>query len=310
MNAVENWLIAATLAGYLAAFASVHDALAASPPSAGDAALFERLDADSNGRLTDDEVPAEQQRLFARLLRRGDSDDDHSLSRDEFIAGLIPSRPEKPLDQKLPSSSPQADAVRWLLLTMDTSGNGSIEEDEVPDRLRRLFDRMTRQIDSDEDGIVNRRELNRGGRQLVQIAVRYVRAHDIDVAAELGRMEKKLGAAARRFDSPPPRLDNLGNPRRARQIFSRLDSNRDGQLERSELPEQLRRPIGRLMRQGDRDRDGRLSEREFLAVARQFARRRQRQNLSPVQVRETKSPESMPADESMRAEASMPADSE
>src|SRR5687767_54253 len=61
--------------------------------SAGDAALFDRLDADKNGRVTSDEVSSDARRLFERLLRRGDADGDEALSRDEFIASLVPSRP-------------------------------------------------------------------------------------------------------------------------------------------------------------------------------------------------------------------------
>ncbi len=276
---------------------------AADPPSAADAALFERLDSDHNGQVAAGEVSAEHKRLFARLLRHGDADGNQSLSRDEFIAGLVPTRPEKPLEEKQSALNPQSEAVRWLLLTMDTSGNSSIEEDEVPERLQRVFGSMVRRIDGDKDGAISRRELNQGNRQLAQIAGRYVETEGIDTTAELKKLEKKLGAAAGRFDAPPPRLENLGDPEQARQVFAQLDGNGSGQIERAEIPEQLQRPLERLMRQADRNNDGQLSESEFLAGARQIARRQQRQDG-----RTMPAPESMPAEKAMPAEESMPAD--
>ncbi|HEX2476436.1 MAG TPA: hypothetical protein VHK01_16910, partial [Lacipirellulaceae bacterium] len=60
------------LAGSCAYFLLATSALAAS--SAGDGALFDRLDADKNGRITSDEVAQDTRRLFERLLRRGDAD--------------------------------------------------------------------------------------------------------------------------------------------------------------------------------------------------------------------------------------------
>jgi hypothetical protein len=104
-------------------------------------------------------------------------------------------------------------------------------------------------------------------------------------------LEKKLGPAADRFDEPPVTLDKLADPRQAREVFARLDANGDGQLERRETPDQLQRPIQRLIRRADRDGDGRLSEREFLAGARQLARRQARQEAAQ------KSAETMPEQE-------------
>ncbi len=62
--------------------------LADDPPSSADReALFKKLDGNSDGQLTSDEVPEEQQRLFKRMLRTSDKDSDGKLSHDEFLAG-------------------------------------------------------------------------------------------------------------------------------------------------------------------------------------------------------------------------------
>ena len=50
-------------------------------------ALFTKLDKNSDGKLTKDEVPEEQARFFERLVRLGDKDKDGVLTKDE---GRVP----------------------------------------------------------------------------------------------------------------------------------------------------------------------------------------------------------------------------
>ena len=65
-------------------------------PSAGDAALFDRLDANHNDAIAADEVSAENRPLFDRLVRKADANHDQVLSRNEFAASLKPTaRPSR-----------------------------------------------------------------------------------------------------------------------------------------------------------------------------------------------------------------------
>jgi len=245
----------------------------ADAPSAGDEALFRRLDADGNGTIAATEVATDQKRLFARLVRKADANGDKSLSREEFLAALVPSRPEKKIEAKQPEGYPQADAVRYLLLTMDTSGDSWINADEVPDDMRSVYEMMAERIDLNKNGTMDRYELSRNPRELGQVAARFVMREKIDVAKELKKFDKSQGQAAKRFDEPPGAfMSNLKNPRQARVIFTQFDSNSDGQLVLSEFPEQLQKQLERFMRFADRDRDGGLSEREFLAAAERMNR--------------------------------------
>ncbi len=269
--------------------------------SAGNAELFDRLDSDRNGRVTASEVTSSHERVFQRLLRRGDVDGDKALTRDEFLAALVPSRPEKEIEAKLPATFPQADAVRWLLLTMDTSGNSWIEAEEVPQDLKPVFERMVERLDGNKNGVLERVELSRGGPPLAQIAGRFVQREGIDVAAELRKLERTLGKAANRFELQRVPLERLGDPKQAREIFGQLDGNGNGQIEPAEVPEPFQRPLQRLTRFADRNGDGRLSEREFLTGGKRLAQRQAQQAEM-----ERKRERSMPDGESMSREESMP----
>jgi Ca2+-binding EF-hand superfamily protein len=291
----------------IACLAALSPLAFAESPSAGNEELFKRLDANANGTIAADEVPSDQKRLFIRLVSKADVDRDKSLSRDEFLAALVPTRPEKEIEAKQPVGYPQADAVRYLLLTMDTSRNSWIEPDEVPKNMQRLYDVLAERIDANKNGTMDRYELSRGARELNQVAARYVSQERINVEKELKRFDKSQGDMAKRFDETPgPFLSNLKNPKQARQVFTQFDTNKDGKLELGEFPEPMQQQIKRFIQVADRDRDGGLSEREFLAGAERINRFMSSQRPKAEKRDERHKAESMPA-EAMPAEA-MPAE--
>jgi hypothetical protein len=244
----------------------------AAEPSAGDAALFDRLDANHDNSLVAVEIQAGNERLFARLLSRADSNHDKALSRDEFIAGLVPSRPEKPIEEKQPTELPQANAVKYLLVTMDANRNSMIEANEVPEDLLPVFEALAERLDRNNNDRLERQELDRGGPPLSAIAGRWAERAGIDAAAELKKLEKKEGQIVDRFERPPVPFERIRDPEQARQIFAQLDGNNNGQLEPKEIPEPLQQPLERFTRLADRDRDGNLSRREFLDGVERMAR--------------------------------------
>lgn len=251
---------------------------ASSAQSAGDAALFDRLDANHDGKIESDEVATENRALFDRLVRKGDENNDRALSRDEFLAALVPSRPERPIEEKESTTLPNANAVRYVLLMMDADRNARIEKDEVPSEFQGAFDTMVERLDKNADGELDRQELSRGGPAMSAVAGRYVSRLGIDVDAELTKLKKTQGAAFDRFEKQPMPLDGLRNPQQARQMFTQLDENGDGKLDPREVPEPLQQPLKRLTRLGDLDGDGKLNEKEFVAateMAAKFLKQRQ-----------------------------------
>jgi Ca2+-binding EF-hand superfamily protein len=270
----ERLLICSSLRSIAACLVVVFAAGLASATggSAGDADLFSRLDANEDGLISAAEISPDQERLFRRLLRKADANDDDALTRAEFLAGLVPSRPEKPIEAKQPATFPQADAIRYLLLTLDVDRNAVIEADEVPDELQRLYAAMVDRLDRNDNGSLEPNELARGGGPLAQLAGRYVSSRKIDVPAELKKLETAQGRAAERFDGKRPPIEMLGDPRQARALFARLDGNGDGYVEPDEVPEPFQPQLERFLRVADRDEDGRLSEREFLIGAERISR--------------------------------------
>ncbi len=257
--------------------------------SAGDTALFDRLDKNHSGEIEADEITPENQPLFDRLLRRGDTNHDSVLSRKEFLDALIPSRPEKPLEAKEPTNLPGANAVRYLLLTMDANRNTRLEKSEVPSKLEPAFDMMVGRLDRNNDGVIERQELNRGGPAMSAVANRYVQRLGIDVDRELAKLKKSEGSAFDRFEQKPVPLTEVRNPKQARQLFAQFDENADGKLDPKELPNGLQVPIKRLVRIGDLDDDGKLSEKEFVAATEQIAQILKRRQKAEKPLRKGKS---------------------
>jgi Ca2+-binding EF-hand superfamily protein len=246
-------------------------AFAADAPSAGNAELFARLDANHDGFLATDEITPENRQLFERLIRKGDADHDGSLSKDEFLKSLTPAATDKPIEEKQ-STGPQAAAVRYLLLTLDKNQNAVIEEDEIPKKFAPAFEFVMDRLDINKNGRLERYELARGGPALAQIAMRYVEREGIDVKAELARLEKEQGDAVNRFDDQQFGPTNLTDPKKAKQLFAQLDQNGDGFIEKKEIPDPLQQPLERFMRMADRDGDGKLSRQEFTEGAERLSK--------------------------------------
>ncbi|MHC4880818.1 MAG: hypothetical protein ACYTGL_30560 [Planctomycetota bacterium] len=216
---------------------------------AGDAAspanLFDQLDKNSDGTLTKDEVPEEQQRFFERLVRLGDGNDDGKLTKAEFQSATA--------EQPAPSGQRGAGRPgqggsrfgdpRQFFNQMDRNGDGKVERDELPEQARermgRLFDALGKDSFTLEEMMQIRQRMQGGNR---------------------------------------PNSDNPGNPGgrpvgqrgNPEETFKRLDANGDGKLLLSEVPEQARRFFGPMFQRLGKSPDDAVTRDEFLEAARRF----------------------------------------
>lgn len=265
-------LIRPALLGLVVGTLCVGAAVAIEPASAGSAELFDRLDANHDGVVAADEVSSENRAMFERLLRKSDSNHDKRLSHDEFVASLVPSRAERPVEAKESAEPPGADAVRYMLLKLDANQNARIEKDEIPKQMRPVFAILLERLDNNNNGQLERQELSRSGPGLAQIAGRYVEREGIDVKSEIAKLEKSQGVAANRFDDTGGPQERLADPAQAKQLFKELDANNDGYLDEKEMSEVFRERAERFTTMADRNRDGKLSQSEFLDGADRVSR--------------------------------------
>jgi Ca2+-binding EF-hand superfamily protein len=259
----------------------------ARPPAADPVseALFKHLDTDGDGKLSRAELEA-----APRVLNRLDANEDEMISAGEIMAfpfGFFDPGPETrpgpahgPAPAEIPMYSlrpgePVATLVQSLLARYDRNRDGKLSLDEI-----QLDPATFAQLDRDRDGKLDPAELAAW-------------AHlppDLEVQVPLGR---GIGDGIRVAPGTRGKLIArrthagliviVGNwclelrgeelrGQRARQaaafgaLFRSLDSNANGYLERGEL---FRPPFTYVpwLRLADRDGDGRLSEKEFVAFA-------------------------------------------
>lgn len=182
------------------------------------AELFDKLDANKDGVITSDEVPDDKQATFERLVRSGDANGDKKLTKDELVAGLKKLQPaaDAPAATERPGGRPGAAGpggagVKEIFSRMDRDGNGKLEKDEIPERMKENLAR----IDANGDGVVELAEFEK--------------------VAQFFPGQRPEGAAG-----------GVPNAQFAGQMFDRMDANSDGKLTKDEIPEERRGMFDRV----------------------------------------------------------------
>jgi collagen type III alpha len=106
------------------------------------------LDADGNGKISKDELPAPMQPQFSRIDTNGDGFLDREELR-QMATRFGPGGPGRP-----GAEAGRGDVAKRIL-NMDADGDGQVTKDEVPERMQGLFDR----IDTNADGVLDEEEL-------------------------------------------------------------------------------------------------------------------------------------------------------
>jgi Ca2+-binding EF-hand superfamily protein len=233
---------------------------AAEPDATG---LFAKLDANSNGKLTTEEVGNEHRLLFKRLVRTGDEDDDGQLTATEFAAALLPVRAEKPTVEKQGSRLPGADALLVILAKMDANADQQLDADEIPTDFRRAFEQMLTAADGDKNGRLDRREIAQGSPRLTAVANVAARRMGLDVSAEMSELPEETMSSMEAMDAYP-KPGELGVAR----LLKQSDRNEDGAISLREAPPLLKRQFERF----DADGDQQLRDKELAKVGERMAR--------------------------------------
>lgn len=238
--------------------------------------LFKRLDKNSDGKITKEEVPEEQRRFFDRSVRVGDKDGDGSLTKDEFLQASKP--PESGSIPLNPAGGPGGDRrgdFRQRFEMMDRNKDGKVTLDEVPeqfrDRIKPIFDRLGKtELNLEEFGRASGGPGGPEGRP--------------EPGAFFARLDKNGDGKLTKDEVPDEMKDRLA------QAFERLGTN---EISREQFVEMSRRlmgqpgnpggqppqpngdgprfPLPAFFRQLDTNNDGRLSKEELAKAADKFA---------------------------------------
>ena len=254
----------------------------AKPAAGGDAAaLFDRLDANHDGQLTADEIPAEKKGLFERLLRLAGKPADGKLTRDEFVAQLNaasddhptpaggagksggPTPPSGKAAAEKPPAGPigplQALDPEKIFDRLDTKHTGKITAADIPEG-RPLLKRLVAEAGKTDGGSISKEEFVKLFKEL--LAKRAAGdappgkpAADAKPAANpagnglgngLGngdRLIKRLLALSKRSDG---KLTKDELPERLRDRFDKIDTNHDGVIDEAELRDWIAKVQSRM----------------------------------------------------------------
>lgn len=251
-------LVSAPLLGFVASIAFAVDM--------DHASLFARLDANIDGQLTKLEIPNEHAALFRRLTRLGDDNADGKLTLTEFETGLTNNRPEKAVTEKVPNELPGADALLLMLAWMDRNADLSITANEVPTKLKPLYDQFVTLMNLPNSSRLPVPQLRQQAGRYGVMAQRFANRQKIDVEVELALLTDEQWQYVERLQEPLRPGAMMGNRENAFAAFGQLDTNGDGKIALDKLPPPLVERLEGIWERADRDQDKQLSEQEFMAV--------------------------------------------
>lgn len=213
------------------------------------AETFKKLDANSDGKLTRDEIPESGRPQFDKLLERAGKGQDGALSHDEFVkfggqdrGEAQARRPEgAPDGEKRPGREggrpegfpgPEELFKRW-----DANGDGKVTLDEVPDRARPLVERMLERAGKGRDGSLTLDDVKK-----------------FPPPPPARRAEGAPGDEGGRRPEGAQRGEGPGG----NSLFRKIDTNGDGRLSKEELTK-----AADHFDELDLNKDGQLDPREI-----------------------------------------------
>jgi len=206
------------------------------PPPEQLAADFDRLDANKDGKLTKDEVPEERQ-LMRLILDRPEAAG--GVTKEQLLKAMADPQPRRPDGNPIrrpdgaprtrPNGTPMplpADALRPALAAIDANRDGELSAEEIAGAAKALL-----ALDKNGDGKLSREEIGGGGgpqgrpgagQPLVPGAGLRDRWKEADANGD-GKLSKE--------EAPGP----------LKEQFDRIEANKDGVLDETEIQQFRRR---------------------------------------------------------------------
>ena len=212
-------------------------------PGGGDAKAaeeqFAKHDANSDGKLTKDEVPEEQKEMFQRISDRLGTD---SLTKEQFVRALTQRRPDggrppegRPGEPGRPGTGPMV--ALPVLKALDADGDGEISKAEIEGASKALA-----ALDKNGDGKLSRDEI-------------------LPNFGALGAPGRP-GAEGRPGQPGQPGIAGRFNPEEMIRRLKDADKNGDGKISKEEAPDRMKDNFDRI----DANGDGQLEESEIKAM--------------------------------------------
>jgi Ca2+-binding EF-hand superfamily protein len=193
----------------------------AGPPPVAPRQMFERLDANQDGKLTREELPERMRENFARLDPNGDG----TLSLDELARGIAAGMLQPPGFARRPDGMPPGgpgDALRPALAAIDANRDGELSKEEIAGAAKALLT-----LDRNGDGQLTRDELTGPGP-----------GGPGRPGGLGGPLRDRLRQADENRDG---KLSKEEAPPFLRERFEQIDANRDGFLDETEMQQLGRR---------------------------------------------------------------------
>lgn len=218
-------------------------------------ALFGKLDQNQDGRIMADEIPESQLSFFRRALRVADRNEDGKLTSEELTVALTDPKPIQ-----LPGTNLGNRMAGLDFKQFDKNGDGKLTIDEVPapakERFQQLFDRVgQKEIPIDMIARYMAGERPSSASDVKQVDAMKSESMKASDKAESVKSDfpKIMSSDAKKSDARVQGLQTL---------IRQLDKNRDGKLSKAEMPPRMKEFADRM----DTDGDGFIDANELAAA--------------------------------------------